>query len=385
MWILLYCVSVSHKTAPAEIREKFNYSREEKIELLRQMRSIFSVKEALVLCTCNRTEFYFCGDKNSVLEMEKLVSRVSNVSLDDIKEFFRIYGDKKSIEHIFRVTCGIESMIIGEDEILGQVKNAYSLAHEAGTTGFILNSVFQKAIACSKKIKTDTPLSKTPVSTATLTARTVFYEDFSKTDKNVLLIGATGEMGKAILNNLLSKPNIYIICPLRKKLGFVPKDESRVKCVPYEERYQYMDWADAVVSATSSPHYTVMRREIEKRSIRDKKRLFIDIAVPRDIDENVAEMKNTRLVTIDDFEIIAEENNRLKLQAVDWAVEICEKYQDELNRDMIFHDEFGTGENIDREKTVSLAKLLFKAKKEMDSHGFSQLIKIMKELDEVNI
>ena len=82
--------------------------------------------------------------------MEKLVSRVSHVSLDDIKEFFRIYGDKKSIDHIFRVTCGIESMIIGEDEILGQVKNAYSLAHEAGTTGFILNSVFQKAIACSK-------------------------------------------------------------------------------------------------------------------------------------------------------------------------------------------------------------------------------------------
>ena len=121
MWILLYCVSVSHKTAPAEIREKFNYSKEEKIELLRQMRSIFSVKEALVLCTCNRTEFYFCGDKNSVLEMEKLVSRVSHVSLDDIKEFFRIYGDKKSIDHIFRVTCGIESMIIGEDEILGQV------------------------------------------------------------------------------------------------------------------------------------------------------------------------------------------------------------------------------------------------------------------------
>ena len=96
-------------------------------------------------------------------------------------------------------------------------------------------------------------------------------------------------------------------------------------------------------------------------------------------------MKNTRLVTIDDFEIIAEENNRLKLQAVDWAVEICKKYQDELNRDMIFHDEFGTGENIDKEKTVSLAKLLFKAKKEMDSHGFSQLIKIMKELDEVDI
>lgn len=128
-----------------------------------------------------------------------------------------------------------------------------------------------------------------------------------------------------------------------------------------------------------------MRREIEKRSISDKKRLFIDIAVPRDIDENVAEMKNTRLVTIDDFEIIAEENNRLKLQAVDWAVEICKKYQDELNRDMIFHDEFGTGENIDREKTVSFSKLLFKAKKEMDSHGFSQLIKIMKELDEVDI
>lgn len=349
------------------------------------MRSIFSVEEALVLCTCNRTEFYFTGDKGSVREMEKLISRVSDVSLDDIKEYFRIYGDKKSVEHIFRVTCGIDSMIIGEDEILGQVKTAYGLALEVGATGYVLNSVFQKAIACSKRIKTDTPLSKTPVSTATLTARTVFGEDFSKTDKNVLLIGATGEMGKSILNNLLSKPNIYIICPLRKKLGFIPRDQSRVKCVPYEERYMYIDWADAVISATSSPHYTLMLKEIEKRKIREKKRLFIDIAIPRDIDENVTRLKNTALVTIDDFETIAKENNKLKLQAVDWAVEICEKYQDELYRDMIFHREYGAGEEIDRERSINLSKLLYKAKKEMDSQGFSQLIKILKEFDEVNV
>lgn len=381
----MYCISISHKTAPAEIREKFNYNREEKTELLRQMRSIFSVEEALVLCTCNRTEFYFTGDKGSVREMEKLISRVSDVSLDDIKEYFRIYGDKKSVEHIFRVTCGIDSMIIGEDEILGQVKTAYGLALEVGATGYVLNSVFQKAIACSKRIKTDTPLSKTPVSTATLTARTVFGEDFSKTDKNVLLIGATGEMGKSILNNLLSKPNIYIICPLRKKLGFIPRDQSRVKCVPYEERYMYIDWADAVISATSSPHYTLMLKEIEKRKIREKKRLFIDIAIPRDIDENVTRLKDTALVTIDDFETIAKENNKLKLQAVDWAVEICEKYQDELYRDMIFHREYGAGEGIDRERSINLSKLLYKAKKEMDSQGFSQLIKILKEFDEVNI
>lgn len=381
----MYCISISHKTAPAEIREKFNYNIEEKTELLRQMRSIFSVEEALVLCTCNRTEFYFTGDKGSVREMEKLVSRVSDVSLDDIKEYFRIYGDKKSVEHIFRVTCGIDSMIIGEDEILGQVKTAYGLALEVGATGYVLNSVFQKAIACSKRIKTDTPLSKTPVSTATLTARTVFGEDFSKTDKNVLLIGATGEMGKSILNNLLAKPNIYIICPLRKKLGFIPRDQSRVKCVPYEERYMYIDWADAVISATSSPHYTLMLKEIEKRKIREKKRLFIDIAIPRDIDENVTRLKDTALVTIDDFETIAKENNKLKLQAVDWAVEICEKYQDELYRDMIFHREYGAGEGIDRERSINLSKLLYKAKKEMDSQGFSQLIKILKEFDEVNI
>lgn len=381
----MYCVSISHKTAPAEIRGKFNYSGEEKKELLRQMRSIFSVDEALVLCTCSRTEFYFCGDKASQDEMRKLISKVSGVSLDSIKGYFRIYGGRKSVEHVFRVACGIDSMIIGEDEILGQVKNAYSLAHDAGATGFVINSVFQKAIACAKKIKTDTPLSKTPVSTATLTARTVFGEDFYKKDKNVLLIGATGEMGKAILNNLLSKPDIYIVCPLRKKLGFVPKDESRVKCVPYEERYGYIDWADAVVSATSSPHYTVMLDEIEKRDISPRKRLFIDIAVPRDIDENIARLENTRLVTIDDFETIARENNRLKLQAVDWAVEICGKYQDELYRDIIFHREFGSGELIDLNKTVDMAKLIYRAKKEMDSSGFSQLVKIMKELDKEDI
>ena len=381
----MYCISISHKTAPAQIREKFNYNNEEKKSLLRQMRSVFSVDEALVLCTCNRTEFYFCGDKNSLEEIKKLISRVSSVSLEEIKGYFRIYSDKKSVEHIFAVACGIDSMIIGEDEILGQVKNAYGFALENGGAGYVINSVFQKAIACSKRIKTETPLSKTPVSTATLTARTVFGEDFSKQDKNVLLIGATGEMGKAILNNLLSKPNIYIICPLRKKLKFVPRDESRVKCVPYEDRYDYMDWADAVISATSSPHYTVMLKETEKTCVSSKKRLFIDIAVPRDIDENIVKLENTRLITIDDFEQIAKENNRIKLQAVDWAEAICKKYQDELYRDLIFHREFGNTESLDREKTINFAKLLYKAKKEMNSEGFAQLIKIMKEFDEVSI
>lgn len=383
--MLLYCVSISHKTAPAEIREKFNYGMEEKTDLLRRMRSIFSVDEALVLCTCSRTEFYFCGDKSSVKEMGKLISGISGFSVDDIKEYFRIYVDEKSIEHIFRVACGMDSMIVGEDEILGQVKNAYGFAHDAGTTGYVLNSVFQKAVACAKKIKTDTPISKTPVSVATLAARTVFGEDFSKKEKNVVLIGATGEMGKSVLNNLLSKPDIYIVCPLRKKLGFVPRDESRVRCVPYEERYEYIGWADAVVSATASPHYTLLLKEIKKRNIAAKRRLFIDIALPRDIDENVAEIENTKLVTIDDFEAIAKENNRLKLQAVDWAAEICRKYQDELCRDMIFHREYGSKEAVDKEKTVNYSKLLYRAKKEMDSSGFSQLIKILKEIDGVNI
>ena len=113
--------------------------------------------------------------------------------------------------------------------------------------------------------------------------------------------------------------------------------------------------------------------------------MFIDIAVPRDIDENIVKLENTRLITIDDFEQIAKENNRIKLQAVDWAEDICKKYQDELYRDLIFHREFGNTESLDREKTINFAKLLYKAKKEMNSEGFAQLIKIMKEFDEVSI
>lgn len=382
----MYCVSISHKTAPAEIREKFNFCQEDKLKILEKLKGLSSVDEALVLCTCNRTEFYFCGGKSSLESVRGLISLQSGVPLEDIKGYFRSYTEKKAVEHIFRVACGIDSMIIGEDEILGQVKTAYAMAQKAETVGYCLNSIFQKAIACAKKIKTDTPLSKTSVSAATLTAKTVFQEDFGKEKKQVLLIGATGEMGKSILNNLLAKPDIYIICPLRKNAGFftcgfLNHESERVRFTDYGSRYDYIGSSDVIISATASPHYTVMLKEIEKRKPAEKKRLFIDIAVPRDIDEDVLRLPGAKLVTIDDFQAIARENNRLKLQAVSSAEEICLKYQDELYRDMIFHREFGSGEGLEPEKTISFSKLIYRAKKEMDSHSFSQLIKIMKEME----
>lgn len=382
----MYCVSISHKTAPAEIREKFNFCDEEKLRILREMTGLPSVEEALILCTCNRSEFYFCGGRDSEKEVRGLISQESGAPAEDIKGYFRSYSEKKAVEHIFRVACGIDSMIIGEDEILGQVKNAYGIARRAGTAGYSLNSIFQKAIACAKKIKTDTPLSKTSVSAATLTAKAVFQEDFGKEQKQVLLIGATGEMGRAILNNLLSKPDVYIICPLRKNTGlflggFSSRWRNRVRFVDYAERYDFIDGSDVVISATASPHYTVILKEIEKKSPVPRKRLFIDIAVPRDIDEDVLKLPEARLITIDDFEAIARENNKLKLKAVSWAEDICLRYQDELYRDMIFHREFGGSHGLGDDKAVSFNKLLYRAKKEMDCHGFAQLVKIMKEIN----
>lgn len=385
---MYYCVSISHKTAPAEIRERFNFCREDKVKILGMMKGLPSVEEALILCTCNRTELYFWGGRTSPDSIRRLIAGEASVPLDDIKEYFRVYCGKKAVEHIFRVACGIDSMIIGEDEILGQVKSAYCLAQEAEAVGYFLNSAFQKAIACAKRIKTDTPLSKTSVSAATLTAKTVFQEEFLGSEKQVLLIGATGEMGKSILNNLLSKPDIYIICPLRKSTGFLPRDfvrrgGERVRFIDYSARYDFVDSSDVIISATASPHYTLMMKEIEKRKISPRKRLFIDIAVPRDIDEDVLKLPGARLVTIDDFEAIAKENNRIKLEAVGSAEEICLKYQDELYRDLIFHREFDSGKGLEPDRTVNLSKLIYRAKKEMDSQGFSQLIRIMKEIEEV--
>ena len=332
----MYCISISHKTAPLEIRELFSFHKEEAEQFLKGIIKQEHIHECVLVSTCNRSEVYFRGDLHVLSAMEKYFAEFKKIELDKVLEYYRIYQDEKAMLHLYRVTSGMDSMLLGEDEILGQIKFSYQQAHEAGTTGFILNRIFLGAITCAKKIKTDTKLSKIPISIGTLTANEVLR--YSEDIKKVLIIGITGSMGTIVRKNLSGKSDVKIIGTTRNHniQGAMKVEDPQVTMIPYRERYHYMNDADIIISATTSPHYTITSENLRDYIHTDKKRLFIDLAVPHDIDKEIKKINYTEVMDIDHFEDLSNQNNLAKLHELDYANLIIAEQVDEVRKDLNF-------------------------------------------------
>lgn len=331
----MYCISISFKTAPLEIREKFAFSREEAAEFVQLAVKNPSIKECVVLSTCNRSEIYFTGLKHAAEEMELLLSQYKEVERAHVIPYYNTFVKEAAVRHAFAVTSGMDSMVLGEDEILGQVREAYQLALEHHTTGYILNTVFQNAMNCLKKIKTDTNLSKTPVSIGTLVANEIFRLPIEK--KQVFIIELMGKMGSIIMKNLYGRRGVQVIGTSRTVTNHYEKEYPEVQVVSYKERYAYMEEADVIVSATTSPHYTVTKEQLQQSFSTKKTRLLIDLSVPSDIDKSVNEIENVTLYNIDHFEYLSKNNNQKKEKEIELGKEILEHELDETLKIIAFH------------------------------------------------
>lgn len=376
----MYCISVNYKNSDVNIRKKLAFSENVQKEFLTELINGKTVSECVILCTCNRTELYFCGNEDSVNTVQNLLSSYSGIECDLLKKHLYLFYSDKAVMHLFRVVSGIESMVIGEDEILGQIKLAYTMAKDLGMTGYELNMTFQSAMACAKKIKTQTALSKTSVSTATLAGNEIAH---FKDRVNVLVIGATGKIGTTLVKNLLSHKNVNIIATSRKHSAESVQTKANITIANYADRYSYMDSADCVVSATASPHYTVTYYDLKKNIKTDKPRLFIDLAVPPDIDSSVAEIKGLKLIGIDYFENLAKNNNELKLDSVESAKEIIKEESDVLKKDIAFHFFLPHMESVKNKLSEnSLEEILYKFKAELPSEEFIKILDAFKSCGE---
>lgn len=376
----MYCISVNYKNSDVNIRKKLAFSENVQKEFLTELINGKTVRECVIICTCNRTELYFCGNEDSVNTVQNLLSNYSGIECDLLKKHLYLFYSDKAVMHLFRVVSGIESMVIGEDEILGQIKLAYTMAKDLGMTGYELNMTFQSAMACAKKIKTQTALSKTSVSTATLAGNEIAH---FKDKVNVLVIGATGKIGTVLVKNLLSHKNVSVIATSRKHSAESVQTKANITIANYADRYSYMDFADCVVSATASPHYTVTYYDLKKNIKTDKPRLFIDLAVPPDIDGSVAEIKGLKLIGIDYFEKLAKNNNELKLDSVESAKEIIKEESDVLKKDIAFHFFLPHMESVKNKLSEnSLEEILYKFKAELPSEEFIKILDAFKSCGE---
>ena len=332
----MYTISISHKTSPLEIRRAFAFTALERENFIKSALDGGYADGCVLLSTCNRLEIYFTGGV-SVRGMEELLCRFKNADINGAIKYFNIFSGDQAVRHLFKVACGIDSMVMGEDEILGQVKDAFAASLEISATSYALNTVFRNAVAAAKKIKTCTGISKTPVSIGTLTANAVF--GINKPVKNVLIIGISGKMGTIAAKNLLSKENINIVGTIRRHNASLPETYfKRLKYVDYDSRFLYMDNSDVIISATSSPHYTVTADEYLKNTSAGKTRLLIDLAVPNDIDPSLAEAEGVTLYNIDYFETLSKGKNILKRREAETAEEMLETLADETIKELAFHE-----------------------------------------------
>lgn len=374
----MYCISVSYKKADINIRKSLAFDKEKRASFVKCVLSEKAAEQCVILCTCNRTEVYFCGGEPE--KIKALLAEYAGQECESLSAYMLMFAGSGAVAHLFKVSCGIESMVMGEDEILGQTKSAYAEAKELGAAGYELNMIFQAAVTCAKKIKTETALSKTSVSTATLAAN-----EAAKLGENVkvLVIGATGKIGMSAVKNLLSHKNAVVTVTARSHGGdlSVFSLDEKLAVVKYEDRYDHMEQADCIISATSGPHYTVTAERL-KRSLKTfKPRLFIDLAVPPDIERASEKIEGARLVDIDYFERLAAENNALKLDSAEQAERIIKAGVETLEKELAFHDFMPCLSKVKSwAENRTVESVLYELRDEMNLSGFSSLLDVLKNL-----
>lgn len=312
-------LGINHKTAPVALREKVAFTEDRLAAALLTLRKELGVAEALILSTCNRTEVYWSGPASGS-ELSLWLERHHGNNLDLAASLY-VHQESRAVEHTFSVASGLDSMVLGEVQILGQLKDAYRIAQQSGSTGPILNKLFQAAFSAAKRVRTETRIGANAVSLASATvslARRV-YEDLSA--HNVLLIGA-GDMNALTARHFMSAGvKRMVIANRTLERAQMLAGELNAQAVPLTDLDRELAEADIVISCTASPEPLISKRAVEA-AIRTRRRrpiFMVDMAVPRDVDPNVAELEDVYLFSIDDLQQLVDENMQQREVAADGA------------------------------------------------------------------
>lgn len=303
---------LSHKTAPVEIREALTFPEHEISEALTSLTSYPHINEAVILSTCNRTEVYTVASDldGGQQDIVSFFNSCHNSRGFELEDYLYRHDSLGAINHLFRVVSSLDSMVLGEAQILGQAKEAYSHAFEVQTTNLVLNRLFRQAFAVGKRVRTETDIGENAVSisyAAVQLAKKVFQDLSGKT---VMLVGA-GKMSELTAKHLLSNGVKSVIIANRNYDRAV--EMAKVFCgraVTFENFVDEMAAADIVISSTGAPH-TVIRKDAMKKVMakrRYKPIFLIDIAVPRDIEADVNDVDNVYLYDIDDLQTVVDSN-----------------------------------------------------------------------------
>ncbi len=313
----IVCLGLNHRTASVDVREQFALAESKLPELLESMRAETSAEEAVILSTCNRVEIYAAteGAQSQLLnELRAFLLRDREV---DDEVFYELCG-AEAVEHLFKVASGLDSMVLGETEILGQLKDAYQIALEHKHTGGRLNKAFQKAFNAAKQIRTETNIQRGSVSVANVAVELAGKIFDRLNNRTVMVIGA-GDTSEKTARALLSRGAQSVIVSNRSlERAEALAAELGGKAVSFENwESEFADIA-IIISSTSAPHYVLDRKKLEplQKLRQHRPLLLVDIAVPRDIEPEVNFLEDVYLYNIDDLQAIADDYLRLREEEI---------------------------------------------------------------------
>ena len=394
----MFCISINHKNAPADVREKFAFTTKGQRQFAEHLKAV--VGGCVVLSTCNRMEIYFTyknelceyerteemrgrelyGTRDGLLEqVEMLLAKDRDVSVSLVRKYSMNYDGFQCTLHLCRVTCGMDSMVLGEVEIIHQVKMAYLMAKELGACDGELNIAFQGALAAAKVMASESDTTRLPVSVGTLSAREAVSFIRNGGVGRVLVVGATGKIGSIVVKDIADlAPGIEIIGTSRShhSADEIFGRHQQIRIEDYSRRYELAAWADVVISATASPHYTFVSDELANSlKSQPKKRLFLDLAMPKDMDPDIADIDGCTLQDIDYIRMLSRENNESKVRTLTELEPWLLAQVDEIMKNIAF-SRFNRehGDVMAKLKTIDGAKMVYKLKGQLEYEAFEKML-----------
>lgn len=365
----LITLGVNHKSAPLDLRERLAFTPQSLPEALRSLHKLEGVEEAAIVSTCNRTELYCTAGENGDKTLVDWFSAFHGFEPSMINNHLYLHQHEDTIRHVMEVASGLDSMVLGEPQIAGQMKDAYAMAGKEGTLGQLLGKLFQHAFAVAKQVRTDTAIGSSPVSVAFAAvslAKQIFGE---LNDSTALLIGA-GDTIELTARHLHSQ-NIKHMIVANRSLDRAEKlaEEFNAEAIRLQHIGDHLHRADIVIASTASP-LPVLGKGTVERALKARKHepiFMVDLAVPRDVEPEVAKLDDVYLYAVDDLQEVIDENLQSRMQAAEQARDII---ADEVQHFLNWQRSLGTVDVISelRSSTQAMSEeVLNKALKQLSA------------------
>ena len=323
-------IGISHRTASIELRERVAFRVEQACEAADQLRARGILKEAVILSTCNRTEVYGVAQErttDNLSAMEMFIASYHRLAPEEFKTVVYRHSDREVVRHVYRVAAGLESLLLGESEILGQVREAYRVAMDHGSTGRVLNRLFQSALEVGKRIRTETEIATKPMSVAFAGVKLAESLLRGLENQRVMIVGA-GATSEQVVKHLCDRgvPQFRILNrTLDNAKALVARYGGEV--LPWENLADSLEWPDLIVSSVLTPEPILTRKMVESAMVARGNRplMIMDLGVPRNIAVDVKEIPNVHLSDIDGLTDIVEQNKKAREEQIPRAVALIDE------------------------------------------------------------